>query len=238
MKIAVLSDIHDHIDPLNKALDIIKAKKCDAVIFCGDLISGFTTGILAKANLPTYACLGNNDEDHIAMMKLGGKNFEWFQLSQEYGQVELGGRKIAFCHYKKLASLMAETDEYNAVFYGHTHIIENKKVGKTLLLNPGAVCGINFQKATYDRSTFAIYDTKTNSAVIVDIDSGLSEKEEEEKQIAKEKAIYLALRQDMALTRRGLEVHGIRADGSAKLISKSDKHKTLWHDALKALSKK
>src|SRR3989344_4618921 len=146
MRVAILADIHDHLTNLEKVLTEIKSKKIETIIFCGDLISPFTTGVLAKANLPTYACLGNNDEDHIGMMKKGGDKFTWFHLSQEYGIVELDGKKIAFCHYPKLGELLAKSGEYDAVFFGHTHEIINKIVGKTLLLNPGAVCGINFDK--------------------------------------------------------------------------------------------
>ncbi|MBI2009752.1 MAG: metallophosphoesterase [Candidatus Chisholmbacteria bacterium] len=166
MKIAVLSDIHDHIDKLNQVLKQINGK-VEVIIFCGDLISPFTTGILAQANLPTYACLGNNDEDHIGMFKKGGSNFTWIHLSQEFGEVELGRRKIAFCHYPKLGELLAKTNDYDAVFFGHTHEVVNKTIGKTLLLNPGAVCGINFDKGDYDLATFAFYDTSTNKAEIV-----------------------------------------------------------------------
>lgn len=169
MKIAVLSDTHDHLDNLNKALSDIKKRKVKAIVFCGDLISPFTTGVLANANLPTYAVLGNNDEDHIGMMKKGGNKFTWFHLSQEYGEVKLDGKKIAFCHYPKLGELLARSREYDAVFYGHTHDVDNKKVGKTLLLNPGAVCGINFDKGAYDKATYAIYDTSKNFANIIEI---------------------------------------------------------------------
>ena len=116
MKIAVLSDIHDHLTGLEKVLEEIKDKDIETIIFCGDMISPFTTGILAKANLPTYACLGNNDEDNIGMMKKGGDKFTWFHLSQEYGEVELDGKKIAFCHYPKLGELLAKSGEYDVVF--------------------------------------------------------------------------------------------------------------------------
>lgn len=169
MKIAVLSDIHDHINKLGKVLNLIKNQDIEAIIFCGDMISPFTTGFLAKAGLPTYAVLGNNDEDHIGMMKKGGNKFTWFHLSQEYGEVELDGKKIVFCHYPKLGELLAKSGEFDAVFYGHTHIAENKIIDKTLLVNPGAVCGINFEKSAYDKSTYAVYATVTNSAEIFEV---------------------------------------------------------------------
>lgn len=169
MKIAVLSDIHDHLEKLEKALLLLKESKAEAIIFCGDLVSPFMTKILAKADLPTYLCLGNNDEDHIGMMKMGEPKFTWFHLSQEFGEVELDKKKLAFCHYPKLAELLAKSGNYNAVLFGHTHVSSNEMIGKTLLINPGAVCGINFEKAAYDKATFAIYDTSKNSAEIIEI---------------------------------------------------------------------
>jgi hypothetical protein len=168
MKIAVLSDIHDHIDKLKAALTSMNAKGAETIIFCGDMVSPFTTAQLAKANLPTYAVLGNNDEDQIGMMKKGA-NITWFHLSQEYGSIEIGGRKIAFCHYPRLAELLARSGEYNAVFYGHTHIAKNEMIGNTLLLNPGAVCGINFETEAYGTASIAIYDTTLNSAEVITI---------------------------------------------------------------------
>lgn len=55
---------------------------------------------------------------------------------------------------------------------------------------------------------------------------------EEEKQKIKEQAVLLALQNDMALIRRGLEIHGIKKDGSTVFISKSDNYDNLWNDAL------
>jgi len=168
MEVAILSDIHDHIDKLKKVLKAIEGK-VESIVFCGDMVSPFTTGVLAKTNLPTYACLGNNDEDQIGMMKMGGTKFTWTHLSQEFGEVELDDKKIAFCHYPKLAELLAKTGDYDAVFYGHTHIAKSELVGKTLLLNPGAVCGINFDKGSYDKTSYAIYNTNTNTAEIIEL---------------------------------------------------------------------
>lgn len=163
MKIAVISDTHDNIWNLKKLLKQI-AGKAEAIIHCGDMVAPFTTKILASVNLPTYITLGNNDEDHIGMYKKGNENFNWTHIGQQYGEVELDSRKIAYTHYPRLGELLANTGEYNAVFFGHTHEAEVKKIKDTLLLNPGPVCGINGIETV--EATFAVYDTKTNSANI------------------------------------------------------------------------
>lgn len=165
MKIAILSDTHDHIHNLKRVLKQIKEKGVEVIIFCGDMCSPFTSELIASANLPTYLCLGNNDEDQISMLQRGSEKFVWIGLSEEYGITEQDGREIAFCHYPKLGELLAKSNEFDAVFYGHTHISRNEKIGKTLLVNPGSVCGIIKGKPA--PPSYAIYDTKTNSAKII-----------------------------------------------------------------------
>lgn len=161
MKIAILSDSHDHVDNLRKALEQAKNAKAEAIIFCGDACSGFSAKIMSDFGAPTYGCFGNNDNDQAALLRFGDK-IKWVGLYEEFGEVELGGKKLAFCHYPRLADLLSKTEEYDAVFFGHTHQAGMGTHGKTLLLNPGAVCGIKSGK--YDEATFAIYDTDTNSA--------------------------------------------------------------------------
>jgi len=167
MKIAILSDIHDNIWNLEKVSKEIKQRRVKTIIFCGDMCAPFTAGLLGKTSIPIHACLGNTDEDHLKMEEKGGKNYRWVSLAQEFGQIKLGGKKIAFCHYPKLAELLAKTGQYDAVFHGHTHNARREKHGKTLLINPGAICGIQGGKS--GKATYAIYDTEDNSTEIITI---------------------------------------------------------------------
>jgi len=167
MKIAVVSDIHDHIWNLQKVIKIVKEKKCGAIIFCGDMCAPFTAGILGEVGVSVYAVWGNVDQDHWAMVKKAGENLIATPQAQEFGEVELGGKKIAYCHYPRLGELLAETRYYDAVFYGHTHRVYKKKVGNTFLANPGAVCGIVGGKPGL--CSFMIYSTDRDSLEIFEI---------------------------------------------------------------------
>jgi predicted phosphodiesterase len=42
-------------------------------------------------------------------------------LHGELTELELGGRKIAVNHYPHIARRLAESRDYDAVFYGHDH---------------------------------------------------------------------------------------------------------------------
>jgi putative phosphoesterase len=167
MKIAVVSDIHDHIWNLQKSIKIIKKEACQTIIFCGDMAAPFTAGILGEVGVPVYTVWGNVDEDHWAMVKKGGENLIATPLGQEFGEVELSGKKIAYCHYPKLGELLAQTSYYDAVFHGHTHRSYQKKFTKTLLANPGAICGIVGGKE--GPASFMIYDTQKNSVKLIKI---------------------------------------------------------------------
>ncbi len=161
MKIAVLSDTHDHIWNLEKALKIVKEKSCEAIIFCGDFCAPFTAKRLTTAGVPIYACFGNNDEDQGGIIEKVEGKIKFWPLHHEFAEIELGGVKIAFCHYPKLGRLLALTGDYGAVFHGHTHEAYQEMAGKTLLANPGAVCGIVGGKP--GPASLGIYDTDDNT---------------------------------------------------------------------------
>lgn len=61
---------------------------------------------------------------------------------------------------------------------------------------------------------------------------------ERQRQLAKEKAVLLALQHDMALIRRDLEIHGMKKDGSTVFISVSADYDLLWGDCLAELKKR
>ena len=68
-----------------------------------------------------------------------------------YGQdasFELAGRKIFVTHYPHYGHAMACTGEYDLVCHGHSHTAHvvqqaNIKGGRTWLVNPGSVAGID-----------------------------------------------------------------------------------------------
>lgn len=59
----------------------------------------------------------------------------------------------------------------------------------------------------------------------------------EDEQFYKEQATMLAIKNELALFDRGLEVFGIKTNGSIILISKSDNESQVWDTALRSLKK-
>jgi putative phosphoesterase len=63
MLIAVMSDSHDNIWNLQKALGIVKEKGAGMIIHCGDFVAPFMLKELEETGVPVHGVFGNNDGD-------------------------------------------------------------------------------------------------------------------------------------------------------------------------------
>jgi putative phosphoesterase len=156
MKIAIISDTHDNIFNLEKALSWINSQNIPLIIHCGDLCapSVLTEILVKKFPHQIYLIHGNVGDRELLEEKV--KNLKNVKLFGDFGEIEIDNKKIAFVHKPEEAKKIAQTEKYDLVFYGHTHKPWEEKIGKTKLVNPGNLAGM-FYKAT-----FAIYETKTD----------------------------------------------------------------------------
>ena len=153
MKIAILSDSHDNIWNLEKALQ--KLGDAETLIFLGDFCAPFSLKQIADAFSGDIHCVpGNNDGDMFLLMKIAGAagNVTFYN---PVGTIAVAGRIIAFTHYPEIAEGLAATDKYDAVFSGHTHVFSAQRVGDTLWVNPGEIMG------RFGEPSFVIYDTES-----------------------------------------------------------------------------
>jgi len=156
MKIAIISDSHDNIPNLKKAIDFIKKEKIKTILHCGDVCAPATLKeVFSNFKGKVYIVFGNVDGDHFNMTKLSFEKLSDVKILGEIGELTLGGKKIAFTHYPKFAKGLAATGNYDIVFYGHSHKPWEEKINNTKLVNPGNLAGIFY------KPTFAIYNTKT-----------------------------------------------------------------------------
>ncbi len=170
MKLAVISDIHDNLHNLHIALDVIKKLKCDKIICLGDLINPNIATILASFEIPIHAIWGNNDGDKVAIMRVALSRESHLTMSAEsYDIIDIDAKHIFLTHSPLLAKPMAKSEEFDAVFYGHNHELHKEKIGNCLVLNPGEISAHKTDKAT-----FAVYDTKTNTAEIITLKGTIS----------------------------------------------------------------
>jgi len=141
MLIAVISDTHDHLGNLDRAMAQILERSPALCFHCGDLCSPFVVEHLAQFHGPVHVVFGNNEGDRYTIQTVVG-GFPNITLHGEMGFVKTGHVEIAFTHRPEFARGLASTGRYRAVFYGHTHRRKTETVNGTWLVNPGELMGL------------------------------------------------------------------------------------------------
>jgi putative phosphoesterase len=158
-KLAILSDTHDHLDNIRRALALLEGRGAEGLLHLGDIVSPFALKALLKFQGPFYAIFGNNDGE-----KAGLRNI-FPELRDGPRIFELGGRRLGVAH-----SVQEVPAEYwntcDGVFYGHTHarVLKPKQGTRPLELNPGEGCGWLTGKPSC-----ALLDLETMGAEILEI---------------------------------------------------------------------
>ncbi len=155
MKLAIISDTHDNVPNLTKALDWMKANGIEQIIHCGDLCApSILIQVLAPGfSGPIHMVLGNVEDRELVMAK--AKEYAHIHHYGDQGEFEIDGVRIAVVHYPEKAKQLAESGKYDLVFYGHNHKPWEETIGHTRLINPGTLAGL------FAKATFAVYDTQT-----------------------------------------------------------------------------
>jgi len=163
MRLAILSDIHDNVWKLAAALDRVRG--ADAMICCGDLCSPFIVHQLGRGcPAPIHVIFGNNDGD-LFRITANAARYPQIRIHGEILRGEFGGKRIAANHYDNIARAIAASGNYDVVCYGHNHVYDVSRIGRTLAINPGSIMGATFAAdgtRTDVPSTFVIYDTETD----------------------------------------------------------------------------
>jgi putative phosphoesterase len=154
MRIAIISDIHDSLTNLKKCLKWCNKNKITSLVCCGDI-----------TNESTLKCLIENYANNIYLVQGNGetypkemlKKYSHIKFYDYIGMVNLKNQKIGFCHEPfRIADLFAQINSqknnYDIIFYGHTHKPWESFENNTKLVNPGTLGGV------YYRATFAIYN--------------------------------------------------------------------------------
>jgi len=163
VKIAVLSDVHDHVWNLRAALGALD--DAEALVFCGDLCSPFVIGLLAEGfpGRPIHVVFGNNDGDLYRISQSAARH-EHVHLHGELFTGELGGRRVAANHYPELAAGLAAGGGFDLVCHGHDHRFAIGSAGNTVTVDPGTLLGYDPVAAADVSATFAVYDTEVGAA--------------------------------------------------------------------------
>lgn len=147
-KIAIISDTHSRHELVEKAVKQIDAFGPELVLHCGDIDDAETVWLFQPN---THFVWGNCDTERVGMQQaihgIGAT------LHEYVGTLEVGGQRIAFVHGDDTETLedLEHSGEFDFIFHGHTHVLGERKRGKTRIINPGAIHRVA-------RRTFAILE--------------------------------------------------------------------------------
>ena len=165
MKIAIISDIHENFHNLIIALQDMDRHSIDQIICLGDLMNSGVAKLLGAQAIPVYMIWGNNDGEKVEITLASKRPNSNLSVSTNvYDFLEFDGRKIFISHYEDLAIPMAKSGEYDAIFFGHTHIQHKEKINDCWVVNPGEIAAGKTKKASY-----ATYDTQSNQVQIINL---------------------------------------------------------------------
>ena len=144
MRIGVMSDSHDNLTLMSRAVELFNREKVDLVLHAGDFVAGFTAARMRELDARLIGVFGNNDGDRRFLLL---RYQDFAELHDEYYETELAGRKIVMMHQPKFLEALAASRHYDLIIYGHTHQVDVRQ-GSALVLNPGECGGWLTGKAT------------------------------------------------------------------------------------------
>ncbi len=164
MKVGIMSDSHDHLPNIRKALRLFADRRVEALIHAGDFCSPFffrETEELKNRGVRMYAVFGNNDGDRVLLSRSGAG---FCEFRDGVHLLRLAGRRIVVMHYPDVAESLFRSGDFELVVYGHDHQRLGKGEGR-LLLNPGTCAGY-----LADRATVALVDLATMEHELVTLE--------------------------------------------------------------------
>ena len=161
--LGLLSDTHNNTGNLQKAISIFNDYRIDLLIHCGDVTSIEVLQWL-KAQ-PIILTFGNGDiengEMKTTVMQFNSNNLAAYSFQGKIGDKQIG---VTHGHIKEIMEGMLQSQKLDYIFSGHTHRRRDELIGKTRLINPGALGGMYYQTRS-----IAILDLDTDKLIFEEI---------------------------------------------------------------------
>ena len=160
--IGAMSDTHDNLPMMRKAIDQMNRAEVSIVLHPGDITSPFTPKMFSELRAPMVVTFGNNDAEKEVLRR------RFSEVGKEvrgiFAEVEAASSRIALTHGDEpdLLNSLIKSQFYHIVVCGHTHQAKSYVSGATVVVNPGEVCGY-----LTGESTIATIDTETRHTEIL-----------------------------------------------------------------------
>ncbi|MEM4267543.1 MAG: metallophosphoesterase [Candidatus Woesearchaeota archaeon] len=133
--IGIISDTHDNVKNVLKAVKLFKVHKVDFVVHCGDIVAPKT--IRFFKGLKMKFVRGNCDGDSEMITEIC--NEEGHEYLGEVGEIELNEKHIGAYHghNQSVIEEMIRSKRYDYILTGHTHKKTIERFDQTVMINPG-----------------------------------------------------------------------------------------------------
>lgn len=148
MLIAVLADTHNNQQAIRQALAIARKRGAETVIHCGDLGSPDLASLFRGWSL--HLAFGNTDQDQVALQLAvralgnGSACGPEIHLAQD-------GVRIAAIHGQRpeMLTALVASGMFEFIFHGHSHRRRDSLIGRTRVINPGALGGVAAESRSF-----------------------------------------------------------------------------------------
>jgi putative phosphoesterase len=158
--VGILSDTHDRVEPARAAVELLRHGGAEFYVHCGDVGTESVLDLLA--GLPSAFVFGNTDWDRRGLERYAA-DFHVSCLGSG-GELELGGKSFHVEHgdHSRSMKRAIEGQQFDYVLHGHTHVRRDERVGRTRIINPGAL-----HRAR--EKTVAVLDTATDTLTFLTV---------------------------------------------------------------------
>ena len=137
MKIGIISDTHNNLKSVEKAVSLFNKYQVRYIFHSGDMVSPVTARAFAgAAGAKFIAVLGNCDSKHAglrdAIEEFGG------QLHERFYSGKVNGKRIYMSHKLTELEEVVNGGRCDLAIYGHTHKQDIRWAGDVLIVNPGS----------------------------------------------------------------------------------------------------
>ena len=159
MQIGIFADSHDHLDHIRKAVVVFNQRRCETVLFAGDLVSTFAIPPLRELDCPLVACFGDNEGNKLGL--LAGIKIVGVLGEPPFSFVAADGTRFLLSDIK--IHLRDLNGEFDVAVYAHSHKPKITRDAKErLYINPGETSGW-----TFNDPTIVILDTASMQTTLI-----------------------------------------------------------------------
>ncbi|MDH5782421.1 MAG: metallophosphoesterase [Candidatus Bathyarchaeota archaeon] len=164
MIIGIIADTHDRLPLVDKAVKVLNEQKVELVLHAGDYIAPFVIPHFKPLKAKFIGVFGNNDGEKDGLKKkfreIGA------EIHENFADVTIDGLRIALVHgsEEELLRALINLESYDIIIHGHTHEAKTYRKGRTLVINPGEVCGYLTEK-----STLVLLNSQTKEVKIIEL---------------------------------------------------------------------